>query len=210
MLSNGFHSSESKGTVWFSDVKLEENAITWELKADFNRSSIFEIDNTEYYGNSGYSVKITNPEYNTAYVGKTFEVKPNTMYRFSAWTKCEGFESKPTNLYQYDGAIIGFYGTYENISRSNRENTWKKLYCDFNSGDTTPYKYNKTEIGNAKITFDDSVAYTGKPVQPDVKVYYDGKTLSKGTDYTLTYVKEALIKAKGIASDPRKSVTLIT
>ena len=42
-------------------------------------------------------------------------------------------------------------------------------------------------IKNAKVEAIPNQTYTGKAIKPTLKVTYDGKTLKRGTDYTLTY-----------------------
>ena len=44
----------------------------------------------------------------------------------------------------------------------------------------------KASLSNCKVTVNDQV-YTGKEIQPAVKVEYGGKTLNKGNDYTVNY-----------------------
>lgn len=44
-------------------------------------------------------------------------------------------------------------------------------------------------IANAKITLPETAAYTGSPIVPEPTVELAGKTLTKGTDYTLFYDK---------------------
>ena len=46
---------------------------------------------------------------------------------------------------------------------------------------------NRTAIQDATVTYTTTFKYTGKTIQPYVKVTYNGTTLSKGTDYTISY-----------------------
>lgn len=48
----------------------------------------------------------------------------------------------------------------------------------------------KTDIKKCTITvINKTLTYTGKAQRPSVKVVYNGKTLKKGTDYTISYPK---------------------
>lgn len=66
----------------------------------------------------------------------------------------------------------------------------------------------------AKVTINySSYTYTGKAIKPTVKVVAGGKTLKKGTDYTVTYsdntkIGQATIKVKGIGKyEGQKTIT---
>ena len=63
----------------------------------------------------------------------------------------------------------------------------------------------RKSIKDAKVTGLSSRAYSGKAIKPSVKVKLGGKTLKKGTDYTLTYsnnkkVGKASVKITGIGN----------
>ena len=53
----------------------------WDKEYDKNKCSEISIDRNTYYGDSGYSIKIKNNNYNIASVEKKFSVKKNTYYR---------------------------------------------------------------------------------------------------------------------------------
>lgn len=62
----------------------------------------------------------------------------------------------------------------------------------------------KLNISKAKVAVIKTQAYKGRAVKPSPKVTYDGKVLRRGTDYTLSYVKNkkagtayAIITGKG-------------
>lgn len=52
-------------------------------------------------------------------------------------------------------------------------------------------------IATATLTVADSCAYTGQPIRPDVTVQLDGRVLTEGTDYILTFTNNFM---PGIAS----------
>ena len=48
-------------------------------------------------------------------------------------------------------------------------------------------KKKQTDLSNATVNYTEAQAYTGSAVEPEVTVVHDGKTLIKGTDYTVSY-----------------------
>jgi len=118
---------ESRTTATSSD--------RWDKEYDSDSKSTITIDRSTYYSDAGYSIKISNSDYTCATIGKTFSVKPNTMYRFSAMVKCNNLEGDPEGTY-YEGACIGEYWTY-NQSKYYKGSDWKKLEYKFTTADTS-------------------------------------------------------------------------
>ena len=73
----------------------------------------------------------------------------------------------------------------------------------FKNANTTQSSTKKTSISKATISgVPKTKAYTGKQIKPSITVKYSGKTLKKGTDYTISYGKnksvgKATIKITG-------------
>lgn len=58
---------------------------------------------------------------------------------------------------------------------------------DYNNEYLVSVYPNRTTIQDATVSYTTTFKYTGKTIQPYVKVTYNGNTLSKGTDYTISY-----------------------
>ena len=69
--------------------------------------------------------------------------------------------------------------------------------CGYSYTDDVTPKLDRTSIYFTSITVPSVMTYTGKAIKPAVKITYDGKTLRKGTDYTVTYKNN---KKVGIAT----------
>ena len=134
---NGMWYSDCKGTVYFSDIQIEE-VFPWDAAHEAYRGRTeFSVDKTRASGDGDYSIKIVNNEYNLSYVAKTFEVKKNTHYRASVMAKCSGYELEPGRTTD-SGAGIG-PAESGGIYHCSTSTTWKRLYYEFDSGDSTQY-----------------------------------------------------------------------
>lgn len=110
----------------------------WDETSDKNGYSEITIDKKVYYGNSGYSIKIKNNNYNSADVKKTFNVKKNTHYRASVMVKYSGYSKDSDSYRPVTGAFLG--QSYKlNLSECYNSSEWKKLTFEFYSGDNTTY-----------------------------------------------------------------------
>lgn len=110
----------------------------WDSTYDKNGCSVITTDKKVYYGNSGYSIKIKNKNYNAADVKKTFNVKKNTHYRASVMVKYSGYSKASDSYRQVTGAFLG--QSYKlNLSECYNSSEWKKLTFEFYSGDNTTY-----------------------------------------------------------------------
>lgn len=110
----------------------------WDKTSDKNGCSVITTDKKVYYGNSGYSIKIKNKDYNAADVKKTFNVKKNTHYRASVMVKYSGYSKASDSYRPVTGAFLG--QSYKlNLSECYNSSEWKKLTFEFYSGDNTTY-----------------------------------------------------------------------
>lgn len=119
-----------------------------------NKSSAFSVDSSVHTDSSRYSIKIQNKDYNTAYVEKTFQVKPFTTYRFSAMVKYSGYALDPKAEVKSSGACIGKAYSYENSGYTTNKG-WKQLEFFFTTGKETTYNLclqNGIYNGNCKGT----------------------------------------------------------
>lgn len=90
--------------------------------------------------------------------------------------------SRPFEFWQYadDGTVSGISGYVDC-------NFW---YLDT---DNYPAASDKIDIADAAVTLStSSYTYDGEPKTPSVTVTYGGKRLTKGTDYEISYIKNAL------------------
>lgn len=78
------------------------------------------------------------------------------------------------------------YVTWIHASAANRGRSATIYRLDV-GGTTTDNMLNAVVTLDDKIVYEGVANYTGKPVCPPVKVTYEGKTLKKGRDYTVSY-----------------------
>lgn len=109
-------------------------------------------------------------------------------------------------IYIYDASGKEIWNTYSNEWEGNvgyRKDTHKiTLSAGKHYLKVTGYRYNeydgstgtyklrvntKSSVVNASVKSITDKAYTGKAIRPSVTVTYNGRRLTKGTDYTLTY-----------------------
>ncbi|MCQ2496168.1 MAG: hypothetical protein MJ131_06210 [Lachnospiraceae bacterium] len=105
-------------------------------------ASTFDIDRKVKYSGSDYSIKITNNDYNTSYVKKTFKVKKNTHYRVSVMAKYADYKLEPGRTNDV-GACIGpaNIGVLPYIRSDGYSGTdWQELSFEFDSGNQTQYE----------------------------------------------------------------------
>ena len=122
-------------------AKAAEDKSIWHEGWHKNDSRKISVDTKNSYGNSAYSFKLQNTDYNDSRIEKTFKVKPNTYYRASVMVKYSGYELDPNADITESGAVLqlldsnnvyikdGFYNSEE----------WKKLELSFYSGDSEFY-----------------------------------------------------------------------
>lgn len=105
----------------------------WEIGYCWNESVTVQTDS--YNKTAGqYSIKINNTDFNDTCVQKTFKVKKNTQYRFSAAVKYSEFVANPQETFSSSGASIGISTSYDH-SEYYCGNEWKRLEYTFNSGE---------------------------------------------------------------------------
>lgn len=66
----------------------------WKFYWSANDNYTISIDKNAKYGDSPYSVKIENTDFNFAGIEKRFKLKPDTQYRVSVMVKYSGYEAK--------------------------------------------------------------------------------------------------------------------
>lgn len=126
----------------------------WDKEYDGNKCSEISIDKNTYYGDSGYSIKIKNNNYNIASVEKKFNVEKNTNYRATVMVKYSGYSLSSDAKMDKCGAAFGQVWTY-NLTESYNGKDWKKLTFEFNSGNENEYTiamYNGLWNSNCKGT----------------------------------------------------------
>lgn len=140
----------------FEDLSVTAYADSqlWDKAYDKNQCSDISIDKSVYYGNSGYSIKIKNNNYNIASVEKKFNVKKNTYYRATVMVKYSDYSLASYAEREACGATFGQVWTY-NLTETYNGKNWKKLAFEFNSGNETEYTiamYNGLWNGHCKGT----------------------------------------------------------
>ncbi len=136
-LYNGMWYADAKGTVLFSDIRIEP-VYPWDSFYSYHKeSSTAKVDKKRVYSDSDYSIKIVNTDYNMSYVEKTFKVKKNTRYRASVMAKCSGYQLDK-NFLTDSGAAIGAPKGASGVQKYN-STTWRRIYYEFESGNNTEY-----------------------------------------------------------------------
>lgn len=126
----------------------------WDSFYNYKKCSTVTVDTSTYYGDSGYSIKITNSDYNVASVEKKFAVKKNTHYRASVMVKYSGYSLASNAEMEKCGATFGQVWTY-NLTDSYNGSDWEKLTFEFDSGNENSYTlalYNGLWNSNCKGT----------------------------------------------------------
>lgn len=107
-------------------------------------------------------------------------------------------------------------GTHYTVSYKNNVNAGTATVTvtgkgDYEGSKSATFKIVPADIDRAKVTSIKNQAYTGKALKPSPKITFGGKTLKKGTDYTLSYAKNkkvgkatVTIKGKGNFSGTKK------
>lgn len=113
---------------WFGDE--QENLMGWEG----NGSTKFSVDDKVHTDSSWYSIKLENTDYNISYVERTYDVEPNTTYKFSAMVKYSGYALSPDAEVQKSGACVGKAYSYEN-SGYTASSDWTLMEYEFTTGD---------------------------------------------------------------------------
>ena len=104
-----------------------------------------------------------------------------------------------------------FQGWY--TSKTGGSKVTKDTICADTSNHTLYARWKKCDIKNATVTVKNAT-WTGKKLTPAVTVKVDGKTLKKGTDYTLTYSnniepgRNAKVVVKGAGNYAKSSATI--
>lgn len=133
------------------NVYASDKYVWGEVVYGFNVGSERTLDKSVTY-NGKPSIKLDNSGgYDFSIVEKTYTVKPNTKYRFSAMVKYSGHKLDPKADDKNSGAAIGSYssgGKYSNYTTSSK---WKKLEYIFDTE-------NETEVALSLV----NGAYSGK------------------------------------------------
>lgn len=110
-----------------------EESAGWELKYDLKWKGAMSVDNTVYHGDSKYSIKLTNSDYNVSVAAKEYPVERNTFYKLTAWVKYTDCKVSPDAVGETAGARIGLAVIGYGDGAYNGD--WKKLEFNFSSDD---------------------------------------------------------------------------
>ncbi len=108
----------------------------WVAYESYKGCATYSVDKKQKYGNSAYSIKITNTGYNYAAVKKEVTLKSNTQYRYSAMIKYTGYELEPGSTGDAGGSLGVLIGTSWNVTGFNNKNKWVRLSYNFTTDDT--------------------------------------------------------------------------
>lgn len=117
-----------------SVTAIAANPVAWEVGYCWDDRGVTVQTDSYNKTNGQYSIKIINTSFNDTCVQKTFNVKKNTTYRFSAMVKYSGFIANPKESNYPSGASIGLSESNDHTEYYSG-NTWKKLEYTFDSGD---------------------------------------------------------------------------
>ena len=108
----------------------------WIAFESYKGCATYGVDKSQKYGNSAYSIRITNTGYNYATVKKEVTLKPNTAYRYSAMVKYSGYELEPGATGGAGGSIGVLIGTSWNVTGYNNTGEWVRISYNFRTDDT--------------------------------------------------------------------------
>lgn len=103
-----------------------------------NGSTNFSVDDRVHTPTSAYSIKLENTDYNISYVERTYDVEPNTTYRFSAMVKYSGYALSPDAETQESGACVGKAYSYRNSGYTTSLD-WTFMEYEFTTQDEKTY-----------------------------------------------------------------------
>ena len=202
--------------VWFSD---DYQAIEGASGKEFTVSSVTE--SVWYYCNvfdkfgrmaqARFLLNVENhfkayPEGYEGHDATTIYAKPGSKVKLSAVVEADDLERLETSWCR-DDPSVSFYREGQTIT-VNAENAEYVFTAWDKYGDYKQVRYSiklsedipAVDISKATVTVKDDV-YNGTERKPAVRVVYEGRVLTKGTDYTLTYknnVKAGVRTAKAI------------
>ena len=156
-----------------SDSSVQTYDITYKMNSGTNSSK-----NPEYYASNSSTITLKTPT--------------RDGYHFLGWYTDSSYTNKITKISGSTGKDLTLYAkwgkhswittsTTKATQSSNGSRTYKCSICD-KTKTTTIYKVSTVKLKSEKLT------YTGKKRTPTVIVKdSQGNTLTKGTDYTLSY-----------------------
>ena len=177
------------GSAIKPSVKITYNGTTLTSGTDYtlsykNNTSVGTATITitgkgNYTGTATTTFKITARSISSATIGsvasKTYTgsaIKPSLTITYNSKTLTSGTDYSLS------------YKNNTNVGTATITITGKGNY----SGTTTKtFKITQRSISSATVASISKQAYTGSAIKPSPKITYNGKTLTKGTDYTLSY-----------------------
>ena len=153
--------------------------------------------------NGGYKTDASGNEYFEYFLDDIIKAGDKIIFQYS-----DG--SKATYVYTVDEDLGGYFYSSTEGPLANSDDLqvvanqgkyhWtagkeNKYYLSYQGHKTVIYKcWVKASVTNAKVTYTPaSKMYTGEEIVPDVKVVLGGKTLKKGTDYTVTMYNNDMV-----------------
>lgn len=124
------------------------DSLPWGTPGMWKQTSTVIKNTSTVYGSDTYSIKITNTEYNMAYVEKTYKVTPGQRYVMSAYVKVTGFAADPSNQNKSAGAYFTTPG-YVPLTKLVNSNQWTKLEWVYMAGEDETIHTFRAGFGNA-------------------------------------------------------------
>lgn len=100
------------------------------------KNTRFSVDDKVHTDSSWFSIKLENTNHNISYVERTYNVQPNTAYKFSAMVKYSGYQLDPSAEAAISGACVGKAFSYNN-SGYTISNGWTLMEYEFTTGNET-------------------------------------------------------------------------
>ncbi len=141
--------------------------------------------------------QITHPNYNTVTGSRKITIskrKVSTLTYSKISNKAyTGKQIKPSITVKYNGKTLKngtdytiSYGKNKAVGNGSIKITGKGNYT---GSLTKSFKITKRNVSTLTYSKISNKSYTGKQIKPSITVKYSGKTLKKGTDYTVSYGK---------------------
>ena len=162
---------------WCTDLKDEAGTLIKDTKPE-NASAWAQDAHTELYAvwqsNTPTTISLAKAKVAAikarTYTGKA--IKPAVTVTLSGKTLKKGTD---------------YTVAYKNNTNAGTATVTIKGKGDYTGTVTASFKINPASLAKAKVAAIQARTYTGKAIKPAVTVTLSGKTLKKGTDYTVAY-----------------------
>lgn len=180
---------EYEGTLAYPVISITYNG----MKLVNGKDYTVDISNNDAAGTG--KATITGIGNYTGTVEKSFAIAACSMSAVSISSiesqRYTGSAISPDVTVTYNGRTL-IKGTDYTVSYSNNINVGTATATitgkgNFSGTVSTNFKITGIDISGATVTFPENIIYQGEPCEPEPTIVVNGRTLVKGTDYTVSY-----------------------